>query len=504
MHRNAKPVDRLLHVTCPPSVFLVLSFYLCVSPFMYVRSPSAERSHDRSVHVRLRSTGRFAVQPPVSCPCFDGCPTAGRGIHHNESVRLCVHGGYGNDRVPLLIGTKSVVWIVPMDQRGPLASYAGSLIHAPHEMRQRLAESMHRSFQPYDMFVGPSPLWDQIVVDSHVSSVLRVLVRVATHIAETIQKGWVPVYVHDDVSWIPYMGVFETLGNVLMISDRELFSRTSPASALPSWTRRRHWHTQSGSAVSLSQRVRSRHLPCDAAARHTNAVDFRGAFQYGCLHVLLSLGQIADSGSAWHVPGYYDEVQFTLARTRARCSRRWLAAFDPSPVLAGMGDIGADSRPSRSPASRASSTTDRVFYSSPSARRFSKTRRHSHEADFVDTLAQEMTESTWPGLPHCSNFSARISGLRNVATGGAYNFWMGIDGGSMLYLSDSFVMNNDGCHSEMCKDGVRSFTQGEHPSGGFFENTGAAVTRWASGSLAPSFGLASLTRRILLKMLLRF
>ena len=33
----------------------------------------------------------------------------------------------------------------------------------------------------------------------------------------------------------------------------------------------------------------------------------------------------------------------------------------------------------------------------------------------------------------------------------------------MHYLGDSFVMNNDGCHSETWKDGVRSFTQGERP-----------------------------------------
>ena len=49
-----------------------------------------------------------------------------------------------------------------------------------------------------------------------------------------------------------------------------------------------------------------------------------------------------------------------------------------------------------------------------------------------------------------------------LTAGGAYNFWKCFDGGSMLYLGDSPVMNNDGYHGETWKDGVRNFTQGEH------------------------------------------
>ena len=62
---------------------------------------------------------------------------------------------------------------------------------------------------------------------------------------------------------------------------------------------------------------------------------------------------------------------------------------------------------------------------------------------------------------------------------------MGFDGGSMLHLGDSLVMNNDGVHGGMWRVAMRNLTQGEHPLVVvFFEDTGAAVTRWASGSLA--------------------
>ena len=104
--------------------------------------------------------------------------------------------------------------------------------------------------------------------------------------------------------------------------------------------------------------------------------------------------------------------------------------------------------------------------------------RHSHEADLVGIVDYEKTRSTWPGFPRSSYFAARFSGFLNVATAGAYQFWLGSDDGSMLYLGDTLVINNDGFHSERWKDGVRNLTQGEHPIVvEFFENSGDAFLR---------------------------
>merc|ERR1719434_104755 len=61
------------------------------------------------------------------------------------------------------------------------------------------------------------------MADSRVSLVPRGFGRTAFHLAETIQKGLVPVYVYDDVPWVPYKDMFEQLGYVLNIDEVEPF-----------------------------------------------------------------------------------------------------------------------------------------------------------------------------------------------------------------------------------------------------------------------------------------
>lgn len=148
---------------------------------------------------------------------------SGLDLPFMQNVVVLSAGGYGNVPVPLLAGPKSVEKLVPMDQRPLLANYVGSLVHAPHDMRHRMAESMHRSFQPNEMFVGQSVSWEHIMADSRVSLVPRGFGRTAFHLAETIQKGLVPVYVYDDVPWVPYKDMFEQLGYVLNIDEVEPF-----------------------------------------------------------------------------------------------------------------------------------------------------------------------------------------------------------------------------------------------------------------------------------------
>ena len=62
--------SRLSFVCCLiyRSSFQVLSFYLCVSPFLCVRSPLHQMHSVLTVALcafLVRSVGRFAVQPPV-------------------------------------------------------------------------------------------------------------------------------------------------------------------------------------------------------------------------------------------------------------------------------------------------------------------------------------------------------------------------------------------------------------------------------------------------------
>ena len=144
--------------------------------------PNAQRSHDRSVCVLLRSVGRFApahaltdvLRPDVAYVTVSQCDY-GLDLPFVQNVVDLSAGGYGSDRVPLLIGANSVA---------------------------------------------------------------------KTHIAETIQKGLVPVYVYDDVPWEPYKCVVEKPGHVLSMIDLELFLKNLSSFSIAEWKRRRHWQSK--------------------------------------------------------------------------------------------------------------------------------------------------------------------------------------------------------------------------------------------------------------------
>ena len=181
------------------------------------------------------------------------------------------------------------------------------------------------------------------------------------------------------------------------------------------------------------------------------------------------LGQVSILGVP--CPGCVDDVHLRgvchaslVCRNMGTMFGAMFAAIEPVPVLAGMGEIGADCRPiTFSSVSRASSKTDTVFLLfTPFCKADFEDEaihagalvsmkyisdydgRYSHEDDFVGIVVYEMIDSTWLGLSRCSYFS----GLLNVATGGADKFWVGFDGRSVFLFDDSLVIN-DGFLGEM-------------------------------------------------------
>ncbi len=71
------------------------------------------------------------------------------------------------------------------------------------------------------------------------------------------------------------------------------------------------------------------------------------------------------------------------------------------------------------------------------------------------------------------NFVVRFNNTLNVETAGSYTFYSGSDDGSLVYVDGNLVVDNDGAHSFLEKNGTISLAAGEHTVQVlFFENGG--------------------------------
>ena len=69
-----------------------------------------------------------------------------------------------------------------------------------------------------------------------------------------------------------------------------------------------------------------------------------------------------------------------------------------------------------------------------------------------------------------------LDGKFNVTNGGQYTFHLNSDDGSLLYIGDQLVINNDGDHSAVELSGKTTVTAGEHRIRlEYFESLGAAI-----------------------------
>eukprot|EP00667_Euglena_gracilis_P010233 EG_transcript_10410 len=123
-------------------------------------------------------------------------------------------GGYGHIPVPLVAAKREPVKPRRMESRPFLTSYVGSMTHAPHGFRAdalSIVKNMSKDLN-FTCAVYYGTQWDQVMMNSRTSLVLRGYGRTAYHLVETIQMGLIPVYVYSDVPWLPYADLFPEFG----------------------------------------------------------------------------------------------------------------------------------------------------------------------------------------------------------------------------------------------------------------------------------------------------
>eukprot|EP00930_Biecheleria_cincta_P059449 TRINITY_DN45184_c0_g1_i1.p1 TRINITY_DN45184_c0_g1~~TRINITY_DN45184_c0_g1_i1.p1 ORF type:complete len:563 (-),score=77.26 TRINITY_DN45184_c0_g1_i1:155-1843(-) len=121
------------------------------------------------------------------------------------NVLVLSAGGYGHVPLPLLKATEPLI-NSEFTSRKYFVSYMGSFGHAPKGMRgtmkARVMEWAKKS--KLNIKLDTADNWRHVMADTKVSLTPRGFGRSAYHIAETIQMGFVPIYVWMDTPWIPY------------------------------------------------------------------------------------------------------------------------------------------------------------------------------------------------------------------------------------------------------------------------------------------------------------
>lgn len=76
------------------------------------------------------------------------------------------------------------------------------------------------------------------------------------------------------------------------------------------------------------------------------------------------------------------------------------------------------------------------------------------------------------------HFAARYTGAIEAPVDGSYTFGIGSDDGSRLFIDEKLLIDNDGLHGYLAKDGAVDLTAGRHAIRiDFFENEGVAILR---------------------------
>jgi hypothetical protein len=135
-------------------------------------------------------------------------------IFHN--ILVLSAGGYGHVPIPLLKQEETLVRAKPTN-RTYLTSYVGSLDHAPNDMRQRMHDFLLQ--KNYTHYYAKNHHWRNIMLDSYTSLSPRGFGRTSYHLMETLQMGLIPIHVHMDVPWIPYLQLYRTWGFVATVDD---------------------------------------------------------------------------------------------------------------------------------------------------------------------------------------------------------------------------------------------------------------------------------------------
>lgn len=142
-----------------------------------------------------------------------------------ENVLVLSAGGFGHVPIPLIKGHLGRARTP--SQFHYFASFLGTVGHAPGALRERMAAAIRDFSRRHpdggQGYCGKRADWQEVMAASKLSLCPRGYGRTSYHLAETVQLGLVPVYIYSDVPWVPYAGLFETIGFVVAIGDLKHF-----------------------------------------------------------------------------------------------------------------------------------------------------------------------------------------------------------------------------------------------------------------------------------------
>jgi hypothetical protein len=141
-----------------------------------------------------------------------------------HNILVMSAGGLGHVPIPLFMKDFPVVDPKPTIRKY-LTSYVGSLTHAPQNMRQRMNETLAHQLNKdssshppsYTYYYGKG--WRDVMANSWTSLAPRGFGRTAYHVMEILQMGLIPVYIYNDIPWVPYANLFESFGFIATLDE---------------------------------------------------------------------------------------------------------------------------------------------------------------------------------------------------------------------------------------------------------------------------------------------
>ena len=96
----------------------------------------------------------------------------------------------------------------------------------------------------------------------------------------------------------------------------------------------------------------------------------------------------------------------------------------------------------------------------------------------IESEVIDLNDEAWKQIGWRDNFAARWTGLLVVRAGGTYKFFTESDDGSKLFINGDLVVDNDGLHPPLTKEGTMDLEAGQYEIKVlFFEHQGGADIR---------------------------
>jgi hypothetical protein len=122
--------------------------------------------------------------------------------------------------------------------------------------------------------------------------------------------------------------------------------------------------------------------------------------------------------------------------------------------------------------------TEEVFYFEQSSSMPDLNAHEPNMAREVDIVDYPETNDKFPGFSKAHNFAVRYTGFVQINAPGDYEFTIGSDDGSKLYINDQVIIDDDGLHSYKEKSATKTLSTGYHRLQlEYFQHDGGASIR---------------------------